>query len=227
MKLSVIIPVFNEKKTISKVIKTIKKTTFFGWKKEIIVVDDGSTDGTVESLSHFKGIYSLKHKKNLGKGAAIKSGLRKANGDYIIIQDADLEYNPSEIEILIAAAKHNPKAVIYGSRFRGKHEDTIFGHKFGNMALTKLTNLLYGSQLSDMQTCYKLIPRAFLRKIKIDSMRFNFEPEVTAKLLLAKKDILEVPISYKKRSFSEGKKLFWFKDGTSAVWTLLKYRFFS
>lgn len=225
MTLSIIVPVYNEEKTISHIIDTLQKIRLLDLKKEIIVVNDASTDKTSEKLAKFSGTIKLvNHRKNLGKGAAISSGLKKSTGDYVIVQDADLEYNPKEMEILLIAAKYNPRAVIYGSRFRGKHEDAVFGHKFGNLLLTFLTNLLYGSQLSDMETCYKLIPANALSGIKIESSKFNFEPEITAKLLKKRLDILEVPISYNKRGFTEGKKIHWLRDGISAVWTLLKYR---
>jgi len=228
MKLTIVIPVYNEQKTVEKVLDTLLKLEISGWTKEIIVIDDCSTDQTGEKLKKYsknRQLTLINHSQNLGKGRAIKTGIEKASGDYIIIQDADLEYDPQDINKLINLAKNNPKAAIYGSRFKGKHEDTIFGHKSGNLFLTALTNILYGSNLSDMETCYKLIPGKFFDSIKIDSQRFNFEPEITAKLLKKKIKIIETPISYHKRGFSEGKKIKWFRDGWAAVFTLVKYRF--
>ncbi len=227
MKLSIIVPVFNEEKTISRVLDTLLSVELGDWQKEIVVVNDCSTDKTGLALKKYRRRSNLKilsHEKNQGKGAAIRTGLREATGDYCIIQDADLEYNPSDINILLAAAIQNPNTPIYGSRFKGKHEDTVFGHKTANLFLTYLTNFLYGSTLSDMETCYKLIPKAAFKTIKLECSRFDFEPEITAKLLIKGYQILEVPISFKKRGFSEGKKIR-FQDGLIAIFTLFKYRF--
>lgn len=225
MKLSIIIPTYNEEKTVAQVLEEILALDTFSWKKEIIVVDDCSDDSTQNLLTQFsKQIKIVRHSKNRGKGAAIRSGLKKATGDYLIIQDADLEYNPQDIRGLVVVAQNNPCFAIFGSRFRGRHEDTIFGHKLGNLFLTLLTNLFYGAALSDMETCYKLIPIKYLKKIKLSGNRFDFEPEITAKLLKSNVGILEVPINYQKRDFSQGKKIRWFEDGVSAIWTLLKNR---
>lgn len=225
MKLSIIIPVYNEEKTSRQILNKLLTLDLFPWQKEIVVVNDCSTDATGAVVDEFKkhGVKVVHHDKNLGKGAAIRSGLTRAVGDYVIIQDADLEYNPNDIQVLLAAARNNPGYAIYGSRFRGRHEDTVFGHKMANLLLTLLTNLLYGSEISDMETCYKLIPRSLIGRLHLRANRFNFEPEVTAKLLKLNIGILEVPISYKKRGYSEGKKIHWW-DGLSAVWTLLKHR---
>lgn len=226
MKLSIIVPVYNEEKTIGRVVKRLLDLGLSGWTKEILVVDDCSTDQTRKTLGDFaeKGLVRVfGHRRNSGKTAAIKTGLLRAKGGYVIVQDADLEYDPGDIKKLVAKARENKGAVIYGSRFKGPHEDTVFGHKFGNIVLTALTNLLYGSRISDMETCYKLIPNRYLQRMKLESCRFNFEPEVTAKLLRQKVRIIEVPISYRKRGFSEGKKIHWW-DGISAIWTLVKYR---
>ncbi len=226
MKLSIIVPVYNEGKTVAKVLEQLLSLDLGPWQKEIIVVDDSSTDNTPEQVRRFNksGVKIYRHVKNMGKGAAIRTGLSKATGDFVIIQDADLEYNPKDIRSLLVTAENNPGYVIYGSRFRGRHEDTIFGHKAGNIFLTLLTNLLYQSSLSDMETCYKLVPKKYLRDLEIKSNRFNFEPEITAKLLKLNIGILEVPINYKKRGFSEGKKIKWFRDGLAALWTLVRYR---
>ncbi len=229
MKLTIIVPVFNEQKTVGKVLDTLLKLKIPKWEKEIIVVDDCSTDQTVEILKKYsskKQIEILKHNHNFGKGRAIKTGIDKAGGDYIIIQDADLEYNPEDIKKLVSQVINNPDAAIYGSRFQDKYKDTVFGHRAGNFFLTALTNLLFGSHLSDMETCYKLIPKKFFNSVKIECERFNFEPEITAKLLNAKIKIIEIPISYTKRGFSEGKKIKWLNDGLSAIWALIKFRYF-
>lgn len=226
MKLSIIVPVYNEEKTIAVILEKLHKLDLGEWQKEIVVVDDHSTDQTKNIVSQFakKGVRVVSHRKNAGKGAAIRTGLSRIRGDFVIIQDADLEYNPNDILSLLVTAKNNPGYVIYGSRFRGRHEDTVFGHKAGNLLLTAITNLLFSSSISDMETCYKLIPTKYLRRLKIESSRFNFEPEITAKLLKLNVGILEVPINYKKRGFSEGKKINWFRDGLAAIWTLFRYR---
>ncbi len=226
-KLSVIVPVFNEARTVGTVIDRLLSLDLDGWDREIIAVNDCSSDGSDKILAAYrrrKKLFVVNHAQNYGKGAAIKSGLRHANGTHVIIQDADLEYDPRDIRRMVTLAKNLPGTAIYGSRFTGPYEDTVPGHKFGNMLLTWLTNFLYGCRISDMETCYKLIPRASLRGIEINSRRFNFEPEITAKLLKKKIPIRELPISYRKRGFSEGKKIRW-HDGFAAVWTLVKYRF--
>lgn len=224
---SIIIPVYNEAGTIGKIIETLQKLNFGDWEKEIVVVNDHSTDETKSAVYKYQkgGVKLYNHEQNQGKGAAIRTGLEKAHGELIIIQDADLEYNPQDIRSLIVTYENNPGCAIYGSRFRGRHQDTILGHRTGNYLLTVLTNLLYGSELSDMETCYKLIPRKYFLSFKLTCRRFDFEPEVTAKLLKLGVRILEVPVNYKKRGFSEGKKIKWFSDGVGAVWTLVKYRF--
>ncbi len=223
MKLSIIIPAYNEEKTIGIVLEKLLSIALPPWGKEIIVIDDYSIDKTRQVLKKYRQkIKLIYHAQNGGKGMAIRSGIKQATGDYIIIQDADLEYNPQDIRSLLVVAENNPGFAIYGSRFRGRHEDTIFGHKAGNLFLTALTNLLYGCEISDMETCYKLIPREKLQGLKLTARHFDFEPEVTAKLLKSHVGILEVPISYQKRGFTEGKKIKWFRDGLSAVWTLLK-----
>lgn len=224
--LSIIIPVYNEQDTIEKVLKNIIKLELFGFRKEIIIVDDCSTDKTSLILKKYAGnnIQLFTHSRNTGKGSAIKTGISVSKGKFIIIQDADLEYDPKDIQKLLRAALLHKGKIIYGSRFLEKNNDMVFGHKQANQILTLITNCLYGSKLTDMETCYKLIPREVLNKIQIESSRFNFEPEITAKILKMGKDIFECPISYEKRSFSEGKKIRWY-DGVSAIWTLLKYKF--
>lgn len=227
MKLSVIIPVYNEKNTIEKIINLIKSVD--GIDKEIIVVDDASKDGTVEILKSLE----IKHPdvkfvykpENKGKGDTLKIGFSHSTGDYVIVQDADLEYDPQDYKKLLRALEEENVDVVYGSRFSGNYEDMSNLHYFGNKMLTMVTNLLFGVMLTDMETCYKLMPGDFVRKLEIKSPRFDFEPEITAKILKAGLKIKEVPISYKGRTQNEGKKITW-RDGFAAVWGLVKFRFF-
>jgi glycosyltransferase involved in cell wall biosynthesis len=228
MKLSVVVPIYNEKKTLQKMVERVREVKLDGVKKEIILIDDGSTDGSTELIkeltSKHKEIKALFHQKNQGKGTSLRDGFKIATGDYIIVQDADLEYDPVDYAKLLRAVEENTVDVVYGSRFSGNYEDMSNLHYIGNKTLTIVTNLLYGVLLTDMETCYKLMPGDFIRNVEIDSKRFDFEPEITAKILKAGMRIKEVPISYKGRSFSEGKKITW-RDGLAAIWTLLKYRF--
>lgn len=225
MKISVIVPVFNEEKTILRILERVRNIPL---EKEIVVVNDGSTDGTSDKISELRtkkpdGLKFIFHPKNSGKGMAIRTGIKEAKGDYFIIQDADLEYNPEEIPKLVKAIKGENIAV-YGSRFfKGKGDDT-FIHWFGNFLLTWLTNILYGVKLTDMETCYKLVPLKIAKSFDLVSRRFEFEPEITAKLLKKGIKIIEVPIGYHARSYNEGKKIN-FKDGFEAVWTILANRF--
>lgn len=236
MKLSIIIPVFNEEKTIGKVIQKVLSLKIPNITKEIIVVDDGSTDSTAknvkEAQSKNKNLVFLQHEKNLGKGAAINTGIQKATGDYVIIQDADLEYNPDEIIKLIAPILQNRAKVVYGTRLRrfpnfARDERTIrfLIHYVGNKFLSLLTSILYGHWITDMETCYKIFPKRALNNVRLKARRFDFEPEITAKLLKQNYKILEVPISTNPRGYNEGKKLNTFKDGIIALLTLLKFRF--
>lgn len=224
--LSIVIPVYNEKDSIKQILKEIEKVKDIN--KEIIIVDDASTDGTTEILKEIqknnKDYKIFFKEKNRGKGHTLKVGFSKSKGDYVIVQDADLEYNPSEYHKLIRALNELDADVVYGSRFSGNYEDMSNLHYFGNKFLTLVTNLFFGVMLTDMETCYKLMPGDFIRKIDIKSDRFDFEPEITAKILKAGLVIKEVPISYKGRSFSEGKKITW-RDGIWALYTLIKYRF--
>lgn len=236
MKLTIIIPVFNESKTIAEIIKRVKNVEIPDCEKEIIIVDDGSTDGTIEQIAksvHNSNIKFLKHSKNLGKGSAIKTGISKATGDYIIIQDADLEYNPKDIERLTIPIKQKLTQIVYGTRLRrmpnlARDERTLqfLIHYLGNRFLSLITSILYGQWITDMETCYKLFPRKALAGIELESRGFDFEPEITAKLMKKGYKILELPISTNPRGYDEGKKLNTIRDGTIALYTLLKYRFF-
>ncbi len=233
MKLSIIIPVYNEEKTIGEVITKVVGVKVPSITKEIIVVDDGSTDSSKFKIqnSKLKGIKKVFHEKNLGKGAAIRSGVKVATGDLIIIQDADLEYNPEDYNKLLEPILKKGAKVVYGTRLTsyplivwGKNKTVLPTHLIANRFLTFLTNLLYGSNLTDMETCYKIFTREIFRKISIKSNRFNFEPEITAKILKLGVFIVEVPIIVKPRTYKEGKKINWL-DGLIAIWTLVKYKF--
>lgn len=223
-RISVIIPVYNEAKTIKEIIKRVKEVPF---DKEIIVVDDGSDDGTSKILKeNSEGIKILTHSKNMGKGASIRTAIPYATGDIVIIQDADLEYNPSEYGNLIKPILDGMADVVYGSRFLGgPHRVLFFWHFLGNKILTTLSNMLTDLNLSDMETGYKVFRSEILKKIKIESDRFGFEPEITAKIAKMRCRIYEVPISYWGRDYSEGKKIRW-KDGLAAIYWILKFNLF-
>jgi len=227
MLLSVVIPVYNEEKTIKEMISRVEEVK--GIDKEIIIIDDASTDGTVEILKKLQkekpGLKIYFKEKNRGKGHTLKIGFGHTTGDYVIIQDADDEYDPKDIKKLLRVLEEDNVDVVYGSRFSGSYEDMSNLHYFGNKLLTLITNVLFGVMLTDMETCYKLMPGSFVRNLDIKSDRFDFEPEITAKILKAGLRIKEVPINYRGRSFSEGKKITW-KDGLVALYTLIKFRFF-
>jgi dolichol-phosphate mannosyltransferase len=233
MILSIIIPVFNENKTILEILDRVIKAEIPKFKKEIIVVDDGSTDGTREKIikAKLKGVNIFLHKVNQGKGAAVKTGISNASGDYIIIQDADLEYNPKSIKNLTAAIS-DEKSVIYGTRLnrmphmnKEEKKHLFILHYFGNRFLSLVTSILYGQWITDMETCYKLFPKTAVSKMKINARGFEFEPEVTSKLLKRGYKIKEVSIVATPRGYDEGKKLNTIRDGSKALWYLLKYRF--
>jgi glycosyltransferase involved in cell wall biosynthesis len=225
MKLSVIIPVFNETRTIEQVIHQVAVLPF---EKEILVVDDGSTDGTADKLDALRNgnVRVFHHPKNLGKGAAIRTALSEAKGDIILFQDADLEYDPSDYPVLLEPIEKGIADVVYGTRLTGGRPQRVhfFWHKVGNNVLTLVTNILYNSTLTDMETGYKVFRREVLESFPLRSNDFRIEPEVTAKVLKRKYRLYEVPIAYYGRSYAEGKKITW-KDGIKALWALLKYRF--
>ena len=222
MKLSVIIPVYNEPKTVGEIIRQVKAVKSFD--KEIIVVNDGSTDETIKVIKVIKDITIISHKKNQGKGAAIRTGIAKAAGDYLLVQDADLEYDPQDILTMLDPIAKGKAEVVYGSRFTGQRRNMFFWHWIGNQFLTLVTNILYNTTLSDMETCYKLMPTRLAKTLNLQAKHFEFEPEVTAKILKKGIRIWEVPISYAGREYHEGKKISW-KDSLPAMWTLIKYRF--
>ena len=194
--------------------------------REIVIVDDGSTDGTRQVLSQLADstVHVVLHDRNQGKGAAVRTGLAQVTGDLVLIQDADLEYDPDDWPKLLAPAMKGRARVVYGSRFTGERRNMLFIHWVGNRFLSLITNVLYNTTLSDMETCYKLFERDVIQGIHLRSRGFDFEPEVTAKVLRQGIRIYEVPISYSGREFDEGKKITW-QDGVVALWTLVKYRF--
>ena len=222
MKLSILIPIYNERATILEIARRVQAVPF---EKEIIAVDDGSTDGTRELLPQLEqgGMIVLHHDKNQGKGAAIRTALARASGDIIVIQDADLEYDPRDYKQLVEPIIEGRAKVVYGSRFLGPRMAMFFWHMLANKMLTLMTNMLYDAILSDMETGYKAFRADVIKSIPLRSRRFDFEPEITAKVLKRGNRIYEVPISYFGREYSEGKKI-GTRDGFVAIWTLLKYR---
>ena len=228
-KLSIIIPVYNEEATIKKIIDKVKSVRLKDFSKEIIVVEDHSNDDTKQVLKNLKDS-SLKifyHDINKGKGAAVRTGLKNSSGDVILIQDADLEYNPEEYTNLLNPFNDKKIMVVYGSRIEiiRKNLSKMYKlHYLGNLLLTSLTNILYGARISDMETGYKVFRREVMKNINLKSRRFDLEPEITAKILKKGYKIYEIPIDFHGRKFSEGKKITW-KDGIKAAYYLVKYRF--
>ena len=226
-KISIIIPVYNEKATLKDIIEKIESASFCGLEKELIFVDDASTDGSRDILAEYSDRYNIiRHGVNLGKGAAIRTALEHVSGDIVVIQDADLEYDPNDYEKLLPLILENKADVVYGSRFLENQGNGSFmlTHYLGNRALTLLTNLLYNVTLTDMETCYKAFKAEYIKDIKIESDRFDFEPEITAKIIKKGARLKEVPVSYYGRIHAEGKKITW-KDGIHAIEALLRYRF--
>ena len=222
--LSVVMPVYNERETIEHMIARVLAVR--GIRIELIVVDDGSKDGTSDILRALAQTYPFKllHKPNGGKGSALRLGFAEVTGDLVVIQDADTEYSPEEFPELIELICQGRADVVYGSRFLGRHRVFLFTHYLGNLFLTLLTNVLYNTMLTDMETCYKAMRIEVLRSFTLDSNGFGIEPELTAKIFKRGYRVYEVPITYDGRGYDEGKKITW-RDGVVALWVLLKYRF--
>lgn len=226
-KLSIVVPVYNERNTVPEIVRRTRTVELpDGIEREVIVVDDGSTDGTRDVLRQLgdSTVRVVLHDTNKGKGAALRTGFGLATGDYVLVQDADLEYDPNDWPKLIKPVVDGKARVVYGSRFTGERRNMLFLHWIGNRFLSLATNVLYNTTLSDMETCYKLVDRSLISQLSLRADRFDIEPEITAKILKRGVRIYEVPISYTGREFDEGKKITW-KDGFSALWTLVKYRF--
>ncbi|MFH1070441.1 MAG: glycosyltransferase family 2 protein [Candidatus Glassbacteria bacterium] len=225
MKLSVVMPVYNESRTIEEIIRRVKEVDI---DKEIVIVDDFSTDGTRQYLQKINDpvIRVFLHEKNMGKGAAVRTGIAQVNGDVVLIQDADLEYDPQEYHQLIEPILDGRADVVFGSRFRGGTcRVHLFWHSVGNKLLTTLSNMFTNLSLTDMEVCYKVFKTPVIKKIRIRSNRFGFEPEVTAKVARLHCRIYETPISYSGRDYSEGKKIGW-KDAVIAILAIIYFRFF-
>ena len=226
-KLSVVVPVYNERNTLVEVLRRMRAVELpDGIEREIIVVDDGSTDGTRDVLKQLgdSTVRVVLHDVNRGKGAALRTGFSHATGEYVLVQDADLEYDPEDWPKLLHPVLRGKARVVYGSRFTGERRNMLLLHWIGNRFLSMTTNVLYNTTLSDMETCYKLLERDLVDEMHLQSNRFDIEPEITAKVLKRGIRIYEVPISYSGREFDECKKITW-RDGFSALWTLIKYRF--
>jgi glycosyltransferase involved in cell wall biosynthesis len=225
--LSVILPVYNEQATVAEIIRRMRAASLPPpLTLEIIAVDDASTDGSDKVLATVgdSTVHVLTHAQNQGKGAAIRTAMAHAHGDLVLIQDADLEYDPQDWGKLLDPILRGKAKVVYGSRFTGERKNMLPLHWVGNRFLSLATNILYSSTLSDMETCYKLFDQSVLEGLTIESNRFEFEPEITAKVLRRGHRIYEVPISYAGREVDEGKKITW-RDGITALWTLVRYRF--
>lgn len=225
MDITIIIPVFNEMHTIEELVRRVKAQNVAG---EILIVDDGSTDGTRQILESMDGtgeVSVIYHERNLGKGAAVRTGIKNATGDILLIQDADLEYDPRDYASLLKPIEEELADVVYGSRFLGAaRRPVMFWHMVANKMLTFLTNVLYNTILTDMETGYKVFKKEVVEGLNLRANRFDFEPEFTAKILKRKVRVFEVPIVFNPRDYSEGKKI-GIKDAFQAVWSLLKYRF--
>jgi len=237
-KISIIVPTYNEERTIKRIIEKLQNVDL-GIEKEILIINDSSTDNTGKIIEHlkkkYKNIKSFTHKKNFGKGQAIKTGLKEFTGDIVTIQDADLEYNPEDFKKLIKPILEKKAKVVYGSRFLsqeyqklklfGKQKTPMPSHYIGNKFLSLITRILYKQKITDMETCYKMMTKDIAKSLNLKSNKFDIEPEITTKIIKNKIKILELPIEYNARTFKEGKKITW-KDGFSAIYALFKYRFF-
>ena len=226
-KLSIVIPVYNERRTIAEAVRRARSIDL-PVDREILIIDDGSTDGTDEIISRLADstVRVLRQPTNLGKGAALRRGFEESTGDYVIVYDADLEYDPRDWPALLRPALEGEARAVYGSRFTGERRNMMFWHWIGNRFLSLVTNVLYNTTISDMETCSKLIEGDLIRSLNLTANRFDIEPEITAKLLRSGVRIYEVPIRYAGREVDEGKKISW-RDGFPALWALLKYRFVS
>lgn len=222
--LSVVIPAYNERDTIQEALRRVRALADSGVSIEVVVVDDASTDGTREILEAEPGIVLLRHARNQGKGTAIRTALAQVTGRVVAIQDADLEYDPNDLLRLMEPILHSKARVVYGSRFMQGRPPMQLANYVCNRLLAVTANVLYGARLTDEATCYKLFDAALVSSLKLECRRFEFCPEVTAKVLRRGERILELPISYNPRSYDSGKKIRWW-DGVEALWTLVKYRF--
>jgi glycosyltransferase involved in cell wall biosynthesis len=225
--LTIIVPVFNERNTVGEAIRRVREAPL-GIDKEIVIVDDGSDDGTLEIVQRLSDstVRVFHYPDNRGKGAAVRRGIEEAKGDLIVVQDGDLEYDPRDLARLLRPLQEGQARVVYGSRFTGERRNMFFWHWVGNRFLSLVTNVLYNTTLSDMETCYKMFDGELLRSLNLSSNRFEFEPEVTATALRLGERIWEVPISYAGRELHEGKKISW-RDGFPALATLIRVRFMS
>ncbi len=226
MLLSVVIPVYNEAATVRELLRQVRAVPV---DKEVICIDDCSSDGTADILleeSKVPGTVFLRHARNMGKGAAVRTGLKEAKGDIILIQDADLEYDPADYPKLLAPILRGDVKAVYGSRFRGNRLQMGWSYDLGNRLITFVANLLYGTRLTDVETCYKVFTSDVSARLELVSSRWGFDPEITAKILRMGYNIQEVPISYRGRQTTDGKKIRW-RDGFSVIVTLMRFRFFS
>jgi glycosyltransferase involved in cell wall biosynthesis len=222
--LSIVMPVYNERDTVAEMVERVLAVPL---RKELIAIDDASTDGSreiLERLAAEKGFKVLRQARNAGKGAAVRRGIAEAQGDVIVVQDADLEYSPEEYPELIELIVRGKADAVFGSRFIGRHRCFLFTHYLANLFLNLLTNVLYNTTMTDMETCFKAVRADVLKSLPLKSDRFGIEPEITAKLFKASARVYEVPITYEGRDPDEGKKLTW-RDGLPALWCLVKYRF--